>query len=78
MGQNARREKDEDATGRDLPDADGMVSDEDVNAIDDHGSGKKTGQDHSLDNYGDTFPDHGVGGIQNESDPTSDIAHIVD
>jgi len=77
MGQDARREKDEDMTGRDLPNADGTVSDEDMNAINDAGHGK-TGQDHSLDNYGETFPDHGVGGVQNESDPTSDIAHIVD
>ena len=77
MGQNAIREKDEDATGRDLPNADGMVSDEDVNAIDDDGRGK-TGQDHSLDDHGEMFPDHGVGNVQNESDPTSDIAHIVD
>ncbi|HUR99366.1 MAG TPA: hypothetical protein VMZ26_14975 [Pyrinomonadaceae bacterium] len=77
MGQESRRIKDEDATGRDLPGGDGTVSDEDVNAIDDKG-GRKTGQDHSLDNYGETFPDHGVGAVQNESDPTSDIAHIVD
>ena len=77
MGQNAARRKDEELTGRDLPNADGFVSDEDVNAIDDKGRGK-TGQDHSLDNYGETFPDHGVGSVQNEHDPTSDIAHIVD
>ena len=77
MGQDARRKKDEDATGRDLPNADGTVSDEDVNAVTDRGKGK-TGQDHSLDNYGETFPDDGVGSVQNESDPTSDIAHIVD
>ena len=77
MGQETTRKKDEEATGRDLPNADGGVSDEDVNAIDDQGTGK-TGQDHSLDDYGDTFPDDGVGGIQNESDSTSDIAHIVD
>jgi hypothetical protein len=77
MGQDTRRVKDEDATGRNLPDADGTVSDEDVNAIADKGEGK-TGQDHSLDNYGETFPDHGVGGVQNESDPARSRAHIVD
>ena len=77
MGQDAVRRKDEELTGRDLPNADGTVSDEDVNAIADKAKGK-TGQDHSLDNYGETFPDDGVGGVQNESDPTSDIAHIVD
>ena len=77
MGQDAVKRKDEELTGKDLPNADGTVSDEDVNAIANEGKGK-TGQDHSLDNYGDTFPDGGVGGVQNESDPTSDIAHIVD
>ena len=75
MEQDAVKRKDEELTGTDLPNADGFVSDEDVNAIDDKGKGK-TGQDHSLDNYGDTFPEHGVGGLQNEHDPTSDIAHI--
>lgn len=77
MGQDVRRQKDEELTGTDLPNADGTVSDEDVDAIDDRGRGKG-GQDHSLDNYGDTFPEGGVGGVQNESDPTTDIAHIVD
>jgi hypothetical protein len=77
MGQDARPKKDEELTGTDLPNADGTVSDEDVNAISDQGRGP-TGQDHSLDNYGETFPDDGVGGVQNESDPTSDAAHIVD
>ena len=77
MGQDARRQKDEELTGRDLPNADGTVSDEDVNAIDDDGFGK-TGQDHSLDNYGETLPESGVGGVQDASDTTSDVAHIVD
>ena len=77
MGQDERRKKDEEATGRDLPNADGMVADEDVNTIEDKGRGK-TGQDHSMDNHGERFPEDGVGGVQNESDPTSDIAHIVD
>ena len=77
MGQDARLKKDEELTGTDLPNADGTVSDEDVNAIGDKGRGK-TGQDRSLDNYGETFPDDGVGGVQDESDPTTDIAHIVD
>ena len=72
------RDKDEDATGRDLPNADGTVADEDVKAITDDHRGKKTGQDHSLENYGDTFPDHGVGAVQNEHDPTSDVARIDD
>jgi hypothetical protein len=71
------REKDEDATGRDLPNADGTVSQEDMDAIGQKNrEGKPTGQDHSLDNYGETFPDHGVGAVQNENDPTSDVARI--
>ena len=76
MGQNPQRRKDESATGRDLPNADGQVSDGDVNAIDDDGRGKKTGQDHSLDNYGETMPDEGVGAVQDNSDTTSDVARI--
>ena len=77
MGQDARRKKDEEATGRDLPNADGMVSDEDVNAI--NGKGReKTGQDHSLENHEKTTPREGVGSVQDSSDTTSDVAHIVD
>ena len=77
MGQDAVRRRDEDLTGRDLPNADGVVSDEDVNAIDDQGTGKAR-QDHSLENYEDSIPDDGVGGVQDASDTTSDVAHIVD
>ncbi len=76
MGQEQQRVKDENATGRDLPDADGSVSQEDVNAIDDDGRGKKTGQDHSLDDYGETIPDDGVTGAQNRFDTTSDVARV--
>ena len=75
MGQDARRRKDEEATGRDLPNADGMVSDEDVNSIGDKGSGK-TGQDHSLENHENASPTEGVGAVQDSSDRASDIAHI--
>ena len=77
MGQDPRRKKDEEATGRDLPNADGMVSDEDVSAITDRGKGK-TGQDHSLDNLDNRMPNEGVGAVQDSSDTTSDRAHIVD
>jgi hypothetical protein len=77
MEQDAVRRKDEELTGRDLPNADGMVSDEDVNAVDDKGTGE-TGQDHSLDNYEETLPDGGVGAVQDASDTTSDVAHTVD
>ena len=76
MGQEQARKKDESATGRDLPNADGQVATEDVNAIDDSGRGKKTGQDHSLDNYGETIPDEGVAAVQNQFDTTSDVARV--
>ena len=78
MGQGQQRKKDEEATGRDLPNADGQVATEDVNAFDDKGRGKKMGQDHSLDNYGETMPDTGVGAVQDNSDRTSDVARIRD
>jgi hypothetical protein len=68
-------------TGRNLPDGDGTVSDEDVAAIARGGLNNrpgKTGQDHSLENYGDSEPTGGVGGIQDHSDTTSDVARIRD
>ena len=65
-------------TGSNLPHGDGTVSDEDVDKIDDSGKRKKTGQDHSLENYADSMPTSGVGAIQNSSDTTSDVAHIAD
>jgi hypothetical protein len=78
MGQEPQRRKDEDATGRDRPNADGQVSTEDVNAINDKGSGKETGQDHSLDNYGETMPDDGVAAVQKRFDTTSGVARVED
>ncbi|CAN5515545.1 MAG: hypothetical protein ACR2M8_00860 [Pyrinomonadaceae bacterium] len=78
MGQDIERKEDEELTGTDLPNASGDVSDEDVNAITDDGLGKKTGQDHSLENYEDTVPDGGVGSVQDYSDTTSDVARIRD
>lgn len=65
-------------TGSNLPHGDGTVSDEDVDKIDDDGSGKPIGQDHSTENREDMMPTGGVGAIQNSSDTTSDIAHIAD
>jgi tRNA G10 N-methylase Trm11 len=62
-------------TGSNLPHGDGTVSDEDIKKID-GGSGKPTGQDHSLEDYEKTMPTDGVGAVQNQSDTTSDIAHI--
>ena len=74
MGQETTRKKDESATGRDLPNADGMVSDEDTNAIDDEGR-DDGGKDHSLDNP--SLPDEGVGAVQDSSDTTSDVAKDI-
>ena len=67
MGQDAVKRKDEELTGKDLPNSDGFVSDEDVNAITDKGKGK-TGQDHSLDDDEGRMPDSGVGAVQDSSD----------
>jgi hypothetical protein len=63
-------------TGRNLPDGDGTVGDEQVQAI--NGKKGKTGQDHSLENYEESEPESGVGAVQNHSDTGSDIAHIED
>ena len=65
-------------TGTNLPHGDGTVSDEDVNAIDDDGSGKPIGQDHSMENRENMMPTSGVGAIQNSNDTTSDVARIAD
>ena len=80
MGQDQDqiRRKDEELTGRDLPDADGQVSDEATNAIDDRGTRKKTGQDHSTDILTDRSADSGVGAVQDSSDTLSDSARIRD
>jgi hypothetical protein len=77
MGQDARLRKDEELTGKDLPNADGTVSDEDVNAVGDEGRGK-AGQDRSLDDHEKTIPDGGVGAIQDSSNTTNDVAKIID
>lgn len=73
MAQQTTREHYDEKTGHDIPDGDGTVSDEDVDAISGSGKGKKTGQDHSLDNYEETMPDHGVGYVQDRSDTSTDI-----
>lgn len=74
-----QREEDE-RSGRDIPGGSGDVSDEDINAISNETTAGETeiGQDHSTENYGDSFPDHGVGAVQNANDTTSDIANISD
>lgn len=79
MGQEVEPRKDEELTGRDLPNATGEVSQEDIDAIDDSDrEGKPIGQDHSTDNYAATEPDGGVGAIQDSSNTMSDIARLPD
>lgn len=78
MAQQELPKHDDLETGHDLPNADGQVSDEDVAAIDGPDGRRKTGQDHSLDNYADTMPTGGVGAIQDNSDTSTDIVHIAD
>lgn len=78
LEENRRNEKDTIKTGSDLPNADGMVSDEDLNKITDDGTDKPTGQDHSTENYEESEPTEGVGAVQDNSDTTSDIAHFKD
>jgi hypothetical protein len=75
-----RQSEQDERSGRDIPGGTGDVSDEDINAISNETAAAETeiGQDHSTENYGDTFPDHGVGAVQNANDTTSDIAHIDD
>ena len=73
-------EKDLDS-GSNLPGGDGTVTDEQVAAVERGGVNAKegpTGQDHSLENYEDSEPTGGVGGVQDYSDTGSDIAHIED
>ena len=70
------QERDDEKTGSDIPGGDGTVSDEDVNAIDDDGSDKPTGQDHSTENREGKMPDSGVGAVQDSSDTGSDVANI--
>ena len=66
-------------SGSNLPDGDGTVADEQVAAVERGGVNArtgKTGQDHSLENYEESEPSDGVGGVQDYSDTTSDIAHL--
>jgi len=78
MVQQEQREHDDLQTGHDLPNSDGTVSDEDVKAIGGPDGRLKGGKDRSLDNYAETIPDDGVGGVQRRSDTSSDIADISD
>ena len=76
--QKEQCEHDDLQTGHDLPNSDGTVSDEDVKAIGGPDRRRTGGKDHSLDNHENKMPDEGVGGIQDSSDTTSDIARIRD
>jgi hypothetical protein len=71
-------EKDTTATGTDLPNADGSVSDEDVQAVKGENQDGPTGQDRSTENYADRMPTEGVGAVQHENDTLSDVARIDD
>lgn len=62
--------------GQQEPRGSGEVSDEDMQKISGENDDRKTGQDHSLENYEDSEPSGGVGGVQDYSDTSSDIAHI--
>lgn len=74
--ENTEKKKDEELTGRDLPSGDGIVSDEDIQAITGENDDRPTGQDHSTENHERQAPTEGVGAIQSENDTASDIAHI--
>ena len=88
MAQNTEKSKTRDVfktndndldSGRNLPEGDGTVSDEDVQTIARGGVNAKpgkTGQDHSLENYGESEPESGVGAVQDYSDTTTDVARI--
>jgi hypothetical protein len=65
-------------TGQQEPRGSGFVSDEDIQDITEDNADAPTGQDHSLEDYGESEPDSGVGAVQNHSDTTSDIARIDD
>ncbi len=76
--EDTRRKKDEELTGRDLPDGDGTIGDEQLHAISDETDDKPTGQDHSTEGHRKTEPTSGVGAIQDENDMMSDVARVND
>ena len=63
-------------TGQQEPRGNGFVSDEDIQEISEENEDVLIGQDHSLDNYGESEPTGGVGAVQDHSDTTSGIARI--
>jgi hypothetical protein len=76
--ENTERKKDEELTGRDLPDGDGTISDEQIQAVTGENDDRPTGQDHSTENRENKMPASGVGAIQDDNDMTSDVARIED
>lgn len=66
------------ATGSSEARGDGTVSDEDMDAISGGKKHRKTGQDHSLENYEDSEPTSGVGAFQDSSLIKENVAHIAD
>ncbi|HSK73895.1 MAG TPA: hypothetical protein VK892_19510 [Pyrinomonadaceae bacterium] len=78
--QRTTDDRDNESAERDIPRGDGGVSDEDVQAIDDSGNEARTetGRDHTTENHEKQMPESGVGAIQSENDPTSDVARIDD
>lgn len=82
MGQEERDDvynddpKETTETGRDLPNGDGTVSDEDVQAITGENDDRPTGQDHSTEDHEKQAPTDGVGAVQSQNDAASDVAHI--
>jgi hypothetical protein len=77
-GTTEERKPHESKTGSDHPGGDGNVSDEQVNAIDNDGSGRETGQDHSTDREGEQDPTEGVGAVEDSSIRTRGRADISD
>lgn len=78
MQQKEAKQHDDLQTGHDLPNSDGTVSDEDVAAIDGPDGRLKGGKDHSLDNYSETILTDGIGGVQDSSGTTTEVARIRD
>ena len=76
--ENAEPKKDEELTGRDLPNGDGSVSDEDAQAISGENDDRPTGQDHSTEHHERQTPTEGVGAIQDGSLIKEDVARIDD
>lgn len=80
MGQeldNERRLTNEE-TADNLPEGDGGVSDEAIQAVKGENDDGPIGQDHSTDHHERQMPESGVGAIQSQNDTRSDIARIDD